>query len=451
MYHIDMMMVRLNFFRNAWFLILIFVLGLNSSLLSLDVRDYKSVDADLSNKILLYSNILKNGDDELKTKLEFKKGEPFLLEGMSKEEEAGLERVAAYDVGSTGVKFKLADVDRKTRRIVNEIYAKNWDTEKSLGFDINEDNYADRVAIMAGFKALVEEYFPSYSDVTYVAVATSGFRKAEEKGKVLERMIREMTGVDFKIIDQKEEGLLAYYGVRSKVKDFDPLKDVVWDIGGGSSQFVLSKKVNGKHELLFYGVGIGRNRFDELVRRMVKKYGEDEIKSKKSPNPMTREEVNEAINLAEFFLKIGSQEIGIKSFTDDEIKEIREKVLEGGKVYATGAVRKFGKFRKTVTKLKGEKNEESSSKTYYTKDDIKRAIDEAVGKTDDEIFEDLKGKKGQVASVKSDVTSLILVYSIMDVLGIKGVYPVEAGSTDGLIIKTVLDENVEESRDDESL
>lgn len=406
-----------------------------TSLFSADKPDYETINNNLTSEIEDYATYLNTGVHPPTTPLAFKKGEPYISAGTSAGAEKNLIRVAAYDVGSTGVKFKVADVDVTTNNIVNDIFSTTKNTEK-LGFDIDESNYMDRIAIMAGLKSIVEEFFPYLTDVKHVAIATAGFRKAGEKGVKLAKMITEMVGIDFEIINQNDEGLLAYYGVIAKVKDFDSSKDIVWDIGGGSSQIVLSENVNGKDELKFYGVEVGGNRFNEFIRQVVKAYSAEDLKNKKSVNPLTKEEAADAISFSKYLLTTDHdiKELHINPFTSNDLNTIKNKISQGGKVYAIGAVHNF------VAKLYADKVVRDSFRNYYTKDDIKKALDAVVGKDDTEIRYVFKDQKGDIVFVNSDITSLILVYSMMDVLGLDRVYPINASNTDGLIIKTALEQ-----------
>lgn len=346
-------------------------------------------------------------------------------------------RMAVYDVGSTSVKFKLAEMDLFTGRIVKDVYSTKKNTE-NLGFDINESNYMDRIAIMADLQSIVKEHFPLDLNVRHLAVGTAGFRKAGASGIALAQMITQTTGIDFNIINQNDEGLLAYYGVIAKVNDFDQAKDIVWDIGGGSSQLVLSEDVDGNAELEFYGIELGANKFNKLLRKLSKFHTtKEEAKHNNSLNPMTNEEVADAMGLAELLLteKMEVEDSDLKPFAADEIKTIKNKIDSGGRVYAIGSVHNF------VAKFYADKIVGNSSHPYYTKLDIKRAIDQAIGKSDEEIFTQFYYQgEGKLEFVKLDITTLILVHSMMDVFGIDKVYTVNASNTDGLLIKTILEE-----------
>lgn len=348
------------------------------------------------------------------------KGEVYIPPGASEQVQEKLKRVAAYDVGSTGVKFKVADVDPAALKIVNAIYSTTVPTK----FEINEEDFLDRIAIMAGLKTLVDEYFPHYSEVEHHAVATAGFRAAGERGLRLAKEIADFTGIDFKVIDQDYEGLLAYYGVLAQEPAFDAAKDIVWDIGGGSSQLVANEAVGDKERLKFMGIGVGGAKFNKFVLDM-KQSGD-------SPNPMSFEQMGDIIhNNVSNFLKLEGSPFS-PVFSENDINFIKSKISNGGKVYGIGAIHNF------VAQLYVNNN--LGAKKYYTKDDILNILEMMADHDDDYIFSNVKkDKKADPKFTKFDTTSLILVYSMMDLFGIERVYPVNVSNADGIIIKSVID------------
>jgi hypothetical protein len=99
---------------------------------------------ELREKITLDVENLIQKDPKLKALSIPLEGQVYIPPGANPEVQRKLKRVAAYDVGSTGVKFKLADVDPFTQKIVNEIYSKTIDTK----FKIEEKDFLNRIAII---------------------------------------------------------------------------------------------------------------------------------------------------------------------------------------------------------------------------------------------------------------------------------------------------------------
>ncbi len=71
----------------------------------------------------------------------------------------------------------------------------------------------------------------------FIAFATSAIREAKNRGEFLRR-IKEETGLKVKVISGREEAEFIYYGVRNAVK-IGKSSDLLFDIGGGSVEFVL--------------------------------------------------------------------------------------------------------------------------------------------------------------------------------------------------------------------
>lgn len=225
-------------------------------------------------------------------------------------------------------------------------------------------------------------------------------------------------------------GILAYYSVLAKEPGFNDTKDIVWDVGAISSQVITNRGGRGRGDLLFYGVELGGAKFNQLVLELVK--ADDSLVSSGSPNPMTPIQVYSAIDMAKTFL-IAPNNFFTKPFAKEEILTIQGKIADGGKVYGIGTIHNF------VAKLYADQTT-NSSKDYYTKEEIRAAIDEAIDRSDQYIYDNIKNKLGNVDFVKTDITALILVYSIMDVLGVDVVYPIDVSNTD-LIVKSAIDKN----------
>jgi hypothetical protein len=69
----------------------------------------------------------------------------------------------------------------------------------------------------------------------------------------------------------------------------------------------------------------------------------------------------------------------------------------------------------------------------YTKDDLLQAIHLLTNKTDQEILGFMKMPNEQF--VKNQLTNLILVYAMMDMMGIEKVQTMQASNVEGLLLK----------------
>lgn len=352
----------------------------------------------------------------------------YMPSGSSQEKQEKLKRIAAYDVGSTGVKFKLMDVDPATQKIENVIYSTYVQTK----FEIKEEDFLDRIAIMAGLKTLVEEYFPHFSKIEHYGIATAGFRAAGERGLRLAKEITDLVGIDFKVIDQNDEGLLAYYGVLAQESKFNLSKDIVWDIGGGSSQLIGSEVgTEGKEKMKFLGVAIGGAKFNEIVVNAI--FGGDKnSNANRSENPMAPETIKDFIDKAKTWLIDSSGPFMPAVFSQEDVDFIKAKVANNANIYGIGAIHNF------VAKVYANNN--FGAKPYYTKEELSKLLDMIANQDDDAIYANIKkNKEADPQFTKTDVTSLMLVYAMMDFFGIDKIHPVNVSNADGIAIKAIVD------------
>ncbi|MEI6639375.1 MAG: Ppx/GppA family phosphatase [Chlorobium sp.] len=100
---------------------------------------------------------------------------------------------------------------------------------------LDEGAMQSGVATLKNFLVLAAQHGVAPENV--LAFATSAIREAKNRGDFL-RMIREETGLKVNVISGKEEAEFIYYGVRNAVK-IGKTADLLFDIGGGSVEFVL--------------------------------------------------------------------------------------------------------------------------------------------------------------------------------------------------------------------
>jgi exopolyphosphatase / guanosine-5'-triphosphate,3'-diphosphate pyrophosphatase len=148
-----------------------------------------------------------------------------------------LETFAGLDIGSGSTKMVVATKYRcqaKLHEIHLEVsrpvaYASDLERHNSSEFSMEIMQVGE--GVIQEFTSLAREH----GATSILGVATAAFRKSENASELLKRW-NENFDTELKIISQEEEAMLAYYYVASKVSSTDPL--IVWDIGGGSQQFV---------------------------------------------------------------------------------------------------------------------------------------------------------------------------------------------------------------------
>ncbi|TLU87922.1 MAG: Ppx/GppA family phosphatase [Chlorobium sp.] len=167
-------------------------------------------------------------------------------------------RVAAIDLGTNsfhmiiveGSKEKgLVEIDRVKDMIC---IGRGSISTKML----DEEAMESGIAALKNFLVLAEQHGVASSNV--IAFATSAIREARNRCDFLRR-IKAETGLKVKIISGKEEAEFIYYGVRNSVK-IGKTPDLLFDIGGGSVEFVL---VNHKGVQLLESRKIGVARMRE--------------------------------------------------------------------------------------------------------------------------------------------------------------------------------------------
>ena len=121
---------------------------------------------------------------------------------------------------------------------------------------LDEEAMASGIAALKNFLVLAAQHGVLPEHV--IAFATSAIREAKNRCDFLRR-IKEETGLKVKIISGKEEAEFIYYGIRNAVK-LGKTADLLFDIGGGSVEFVL---VNNKGIQLLESRKIGVARMRE--------------------------------------------------------------------------------------------------------------------------------------------------------------------------------------------
>lgn len=85
---------------------------------------------------------------------------------------------------------------------------------------------------LKGFKKIID----SFDCEQVIAIATSAVRNAKN-GKELVEKVKQLTGIQIKVIDGDKEAELIYYGVKSNLQIGET--SLIMDIGGGSVEFII--------------------------------------------------------------------------------------------------------------------------------------------------------------------------------------------------------------------
>ena len=168
----------------------------------------------------------------------------------------GLQRYAVIDVGTNSVKFHIAerDPDGSWRAIVDR--AELTRLGESLGDQgvISAEPLERTVAAIAD---MVEEATRQRVRAT-AAVGTAGLRIARNRDEVI-AAIRTRTGITVEVISGEEESRLAYLAARAGLGATEGSL-VVFDTGGGSSQFTFGRGPQVEER---FSVNVGAVRYTE--------------------------------------------------------------------------------------------------------------------------------------------------------------------------------------------
>ena len=258
---------------------------------------------------------------------------------------------AAFDIGSGSTKLLVAQVDHCNKKIVKVLL----EAQKAVGYkeDLKNSNNtqlsqtitASGLAALTELKSKAMEYKPH----RFLAVASEAFRLANN-GKDFAQRIEKELGLTVKILTQDQEAILGFIAGSTQLPH--PLEDtIVWDIGGGSIQMVTLKD----GEYFIYKGKLASVPFMELIIYKIQK-----LKSKNSPNPMSKEDAKLAIAEAQ---KRAAQEV--PPFLQEKLANPKTKII------GIGGVHYFSIRR--------------SNKKSYSVKDVEATLEKRLGLTDEQI------------------------------------------------------------------
>jgi exopolyphosphatase/guanosine-5'-triphosphate,3'-diphosphate pyrophosphatase len=146
-------------------------------------------------------------------------------------------RYAVIDVGTNSVKFHIGEraADGGWRAIVDRADVTRLGQDLESTGRLGADAIQRTVQAIAG---MAEE--AARNDVeSIVAVGTAGLRLAPNRAELIDA-VRHIHGVDVEVIPGDEEARLAYLATASEL-DVGDGTIVVFDTGGGSSQFTIGR------------------------------------------------------------------------------------------------------------------------------------------------------------------------------------------------------------------
>ncbi|MCE5201133.1 MAG: Ppx/GppA family phosphatase [Synergistaceae bacterium] len=170
---------------------------------------------------------------------------------------------AVIDIGTNSVKFCLAEKIKKDMLV----FIKDVSEISKLGEGLNISGEIGHVPlernaqIVAGF--VLEAREAGAEEI--VAAGTMALRTAKNSSAFIKR-VRELTGIDVKILSWEEEAELSYSAVIFTIPGAANGSLVMFDTGGGSTEFVLSEEgvIKNKFSLNIGAVRITEQYFSKM-------------------------------------------------------------------------------------------------------------------------------------------------------------------------------------------
>lgn len=299
---------------------------------------------------------------------------------------------AAIDIGSGGPKLRIAEVDLTGNNINKVLHVGQYPVIFQESLSKGRERTLNPEIMHQGIQAIQEAIALAKSfKAEVVLIGASIFRNAVNGAQFAHAIYSEV-GLPVHILDQELEAKLAFQAVLAK-KRFNSENLVVWDIGGGSTQFIGMKDgsflVDGSNE----GSGPFKDFIIESIQCRDSKY--------RSPNPISQEQANlakaHAFNLAR------------------KVDHVIRNKLQESEVEVVGV----GSVFRGIASLVDRKNP-------FTIEDLTASVHKLIGKSDD----DLGG--GNFACI--EVSNALLALGFMEGLDIKQMTIMDVNNADGAML-----------------
>lgn len=159
------------------------------------------------------------------------------------------EHIVSIDLGSNS--FRVLKYDCKNHKIISEHNEVVGMADGLIDTGLISNEAMNRVINAINHSIKIVDYNPRDA----ICVTTAAMRKASNSREVL-KFFKEKTGVNFTIIDGKEEARLTLLAVKFALKreNINSSKFILLDIGGGSTEIIVND--NDKYEAHSFDFGI---------------------------------------------------------------------------------------------------------------------------------------------------------------------------------------------------
>jgi exopolyphosphatase / guanosine-5'-triphosphate,3'-diphosphate pyrophosphatase len=178
--------------------------------------------------------------------------------------------IASIDIGSNTVRLLILEFDENQNFQI--LLSRRVITRLGEGMDIQGKLMQPRISATLSALSTFQQDCLDHGNPPLHAVATSAVREASN-GKEFIGLAREATGIEIEIIPWEEEARLTLEGVFWKIPH-EKRKILTLDIGGGSTEFILS---DGKNIVGFCSSPLGVVR---LTEKFIHKHPVDNVEYK---------------------------------------------------------------------------------------------------------------------------------------------------------------------------
>jgi exopolyphosphatase / guanosine-5'-triphosphate,3'-diphosphate pyrophosphatase len=166
----------------------------------------------------------------------------------------------AIDIGSNTTRLLVAEPQEGQLRKVMEQRAY---TRIGKGASKNGKITAEKIAEVAEVVTTQVRLAHEMGAEVIKTVATAAIREAKNRDKVVKE-IEEAAGVEVSVLDEEEEGRLAFIGATKSLGHPVEGKIAVVDVGGGSSELVYGTLAEGVTDVKSFKIGSGSLAEDHL-------------------------------------------------------------------------------------------------------------------------------------------------------------------------------------------
>ncbi|MCC5940992.1 MAG: Ppx/GppA family phosphatase [Balneolaceae bacterium] len=175
---------------------------------------------------------------------------------------------SSIDIGTNSVLLLVAEVADGQISVLKELEAV---PRLGRGVDENRKLHIESqqrvLKVLNHYKSFLDENYPSIS-LNTVVTATSAVRDASNRDEFID-LVAEKTGWNIRLLSGNEEAQTTYMGALSVLNGQQRSNNLVFDIGGGSTELAFGEGLN---LMQFASIDMGSVRFTE---RFIKNYPPD--------------------------------------------------------------------------------------------------------------------------------------------------------------------------------